>query len=61
MAKNTDTANEAAPKFLKAQLLRSARYQTRRDLLGALLKDGVRYTLEEADSAIENYMKGKVG
>ena len=32
----------------------------RRDLLGALLEDGKWYTLEEVDTAIENFMKGKV-
>lgn len=55
MAKNTD-----APKFSKEQLLRSARYIKRRDLIGALLKDGVKYSHEEVDAAIEKYMKGKV-
>ena len=46
--------------FPKEQLLRSQRYAKRRDLLGALLEDGKWYTLEEVDTAIENFMKGKV-
>mgnify|MGYP006992982978 FL=1 len=60
MVKTEDAAKTAAPKFSKAQLLRSARYETRRDLVGALLKDGVKYSIEEVDAAIETYMKGKV-
>jgi hypothetical protein len=40
--------------------LRSQRYAKRRDLLGALLEGGKWYTLEEVDTAIENFMKGKV-
>nr|DAQ76842.1 MAG TPA: hypothetical protein [Caudoviricetes sp.] len=61
MAKNADTVSEAAPRFSKAQLLRSGRYKARRDLVGALLKDGVKYSLEDVDAAIEKYTKGKVG
>ena len=53
-------AKPAAPTHSKEQLLRSQRYAKRRDLLGALLEDGKWYTLEEVDTAIENFMKGKV-
>ena len=60
MAKTTGAAKTGAPKFSKAQLLRSARYETRRDLIGALLKDGARYSHEEVGAAIEQYMKGTV-
>ena len=56
MAKATAAAKPAAPTHSKEQLLRSQR----RDLLGALLEDGKWYTLEEVDTAIENFMKGKV-
>ena len=56
MAKTTGAAKTGAPKFSKAQLLRSARYETRRDLIGALLKDGARYSHEEVGAAIEQYM-----
>lgn len=47
-------------KYSKEQLIGSDRYMKRRDLLGALLKDGERYTLEEVDAKLDNYMKGKV-
>lgn len=60
MAKTADAAKTPAAKFSKAQLLRSAQYETRRDLVGALLRDDVKYSLEEVDAAIENYMKGQV-
>ncbi len=57
MAKDTTVK---AVKYSKEQLIRSDRYMKRRDLLGALLKDGERYTLEEVDAKLDNYMKGKV-
>ncbi len=60
MAKDTAAAKPVAPTHSKEQLLRAQRYAKRRDLLGALLEDGKRYTLEEVDTAIEKYMKGKV-
>lgn len=60
MAKATAAAKPAAPTHSKEQLLRSQRYAKRRDLLGALLEDGKWYTLEEVDTAIENFMKGRV-
>ena len=49
MVKATAAAKSAAPTHSKEQLLRSQRYAKRRDLLGALF-----------DTAIENFMKGKV-
>ncbi len=60
MAKATAAAKPAVPTHSKEQLLRSRRYLMRRDLIGALLDDDKRYTLEEVDTAIENFMKGKV-
>ena len=58
--KETAVKKPSAPAHSKEQLLRSQRYAKRRDLLGALLEDGKWYTLEEVDTAIENFMKGKV-
>lgn len=60
MAKATAAEKPAAPKFSKEQLIRSDRFANRRDLLGALLKDGKLYSIEEVETAIEHYMKGKV-
>lgn len=58
MAKNTTT--KTAVKYTKEQLIRSARYMKRRDLLSALLEDGERYTFNEVDAMLDKYMKGKV-
>jgi len=60
MAKVIAAENHAAQKFSKEQLIRSTRFAGRRDLLGALLKEDKRYSVEEAETAIEHYMKGKV-
>ena len=60
MAKATAAEKPAAPKFSKEQLIRSDRFANRRDLLGALLKDGKLYSIEEVETAIEHYMKGEV-
>ena len=46
--------------FTKEKLLTFERYKNRRDLLTALLDDDRRYTIKEADEAIEKFMKGGV-
>ena len=48
------------PKFIKESLVNSKRFRTERDLLSALLKDGVEYTIPEVEDMIMNYKKGKV-
>lgn len=48
------------PKYTKAQILASARFSDRRDLLGAVLDDKGEYTLDEIDKAIKDFLKGKV-
>lgn len=60
MAKATAAEAPAATKYTKEQLIGSERYMCRRDLLGAILKDGKSYTLEEVETLLQNYMKGKV-
>lgn len=47
-------------KFSKAQLVNSKRFQHRRDVLEAVLTDGERYSVKEAEAAIENFMGRKV-
>ena len=47
-------------KFSKAQLIRSKRFQHRRDILEAVLKDGERYSVKETEAAIEKFMGRKV-
>ena len=64
-AKKTTTGTAARseqtePMFSKEQILASARYANRRDLVDALLDEKESYTLETVDNMIENYMKGRV-
>ena len=58
--KKTDTAAQPAVRFSKEQLITSKRFAHRRDLLRAVLKDNARYSIKEAERAMEEYMKGKV-
>lgn len=47
-------------KFTKEVLVNSKRFRNERDLVSALLKDDVEYTISEVDIMIQKYMKGKV-
>lgn len=47
-------------RFTKEQLLSSKRFRDRKDILDALLEDGKKYTVSDAELLIEKYMKGKV-
>lgn len=47
-------------KFSKSQILSSANYRERRDLLSVLLHEDKKYSLKEVDQSIENFMKKKV-
>ena len=58
MAK-TQTTEANAAAFTKAQLVASQIYVNSRDLICALLEEGNTYTLNEVDSLIEKFMKGK--
>ncbi len=49
-----------AQAFSREQILESKLYRDRRDLLGALLKEGETYTLAQVDNLLEGFMKGKV-
>ena len=46
--------------FTKEQILTSKKYLNRRDALVAILSDNKTYTLEQVDSLLEKFMKGKV-
>lgn len=50
----------AEPKFTKEQVLASARYENRKDLVSALLHDGREYTITEVDRMVDQIMKGRV-
>ncbi len=63
MAKtNTESAEvrAAGAAYTGEQLLASARYAGRRDLIRALLDGGRTYTLDEVDALIDKFMKGRV-
>ncbi len=47
-------------KFTRGQVLSSARYRNRRDVVSALLEDGRMYTIAEVDRMVDEFMKGKV-
>ena len=48
-------------KFSKAQILASAQYANRRDLVDALLDDNKEYTKAEVAKIISDFMKEKKG
>ena len=48
------------PAFTKISLVNSKRFHDQRDIVSALLKDGVEYTISEVETMIAKYMKGKV-
>lgn len=46
--------------FTKEQIAESQRYADRKDLVNAVLADGKKYTFQDVEKTIENYLKGKV-
>ena len=58
--KKTTIAGESPPvtKFSKEQILKSTRYEERRDLLTALLKNGKTYSHADVERMIDDFMKG---
>lgn len=59
MARKQETASEAV-KFSKDKIMTSSKYADRKDILQAILSEEKKYTLDEVDTAIETFMKGKV-
>lgn len=51
---------ETEPKFTKESLMNSKRFCHERDVVSAVLEDGVEYTIPEAEEMILKYMKGTV-
>lgn len=47
-------------KFSKEQLMKSSKYASNVDMLGAILLDSKQYTIDEVDKAIDKFMKRKV-
>lgn len=51
---------ESVTRYTKAQLIRARRYRDQKDVLSAVLQEGMKYSFTEADKAVEEFMKGKV-
>ena len=51
---------EGETQFTKQQLIESARYRNRRDLVAALIDDQETCSIAELDQRMEKYLKGKV-
>lgn len=63
MATKKTTVAEEKPsetKYTKAALVGSKRFEARRDLLNAILEDGKKYTISEAENKINNYLNKEV-
>lgn len=62
MSTKKKTAASAAkePMFTKAVLVTCRRFRDERDLVYALLKDDVEYTIPEVEDMIAEYLKGEV-
>ena len=58
--KKTVVETTTEPAFTKEVLVNSKRFYNKKDIVSALLKDGVEYTISEVEGMIEKYMKGKV-
>lgn len=56
----TEAVAKSEPVFKKEQIIASARYANRRDLVDALLDEKKSYTIKTVDNLMEKYMKGKV-
>lgn len=64
--KETDEAVESVEvqsvqtMFTKEQILASAKYRNRRDLVDALLDENTSYTTETVDELVNSFLKGQV-
>lgn len=56
----TEEVQTAERKFRKEQIVSSAKYVNRSDLVEALLDDKEEYTLAQVDDLMKEFMKGKV-
>lgn len=58
--KAKESGENSAPRYTKQQLAASAGFRNQRDLVSALLEEGQRYTVSEADRIVREFMKGRV-
>lgn len=60
MAAKAKTKGAQGPLYKKEQILQSKKFENRKDLIDALLREDELYTLGQVESEIEKFMKGKV-
>jgi hypothetical protein len=59
-SEEVQSVQDVQTEFTKGQILNSAKYKHRRDLVDALLKDEKKYTMKSVDGLIDNFLKGQV-
>ena len=47
-------------RYTKEQILSSKRFADRKDIVGVVLKDSIKYSIDEVEQHIEDFMKGEV-
>jgi len=60
MEEETKTSVAAEPTYTREALAASKKYADRRDTIMIVLKDSKQYTINEADQAIQEYLKKPV-
>ena len=55
--KKTETIESA---YTKEQIIKSKKFADRRDILSVLLDSGKEYTLDDVNTLLDAFMKGKV-
>ena len=60
MNDKTKKVKQVKDTYSKEQIVKSRRFANHVDLLNATLKDNKKYTLNQVEEIIINYMKGKV-
>lgn len=61
--KESNKANEVSvtdQRYTKPQLIGANRYRNKRDILSVVLEDDKEYSFEEAEEAMNRFLKGKV-
>lgn len=60
MSKENTEIKKEKTLYNKESILKSKKYDKRKDLLNALLKENENYSFEQIDSMVDKFMKGKV-
>jgi hypothetical protein len=63
MAKKVEEAVktvELEQQFNKEQIVKSKKYRESADIVGALLRDGEAYTMEQVESLLDDFMKKEI-